>query len=92
MDFSSYICPGLLTLVPVLYFIGYALKRSHAVKDKHIPLALMAIGCALAMLWVLASTPSSIFAAAFTAIVQGVLCTAAAVFTHQIIKQGRKWE
>ena len=89
MDFKNYIDPALLSLVPVLYFLGYTLKRSE-INNKHIPKILAGAGIALALVWVLSQPIINPFAAAFTAIVQGVLCAGASVFVNQIIKQGCK--
>ena len=96
MDYTNYIKPELLVLVPVLIFVGYCLKTSTAVKDKLIPALLAAVGVVLAAVYVLASTsiatPQDAASAVFTAIVQGVLCAAGAVFADQVVKQGRKDE
>lgn len=96
MDYTNYIKPELLVLVPVLIFVGYCLKTSTAVKDKLIPAMLAAAGVVLAAVYVLASTsiatPQDAASAVFTAIVQGVLCAAGAVFADQVVKQGRKDE
>lgn len=96
MDYTNYIKPELLVLVPVLVFAGYCLKTSTAVKDKLIPALLAAAGVVLAAVYVLASTsiatPQDAANAVFTAIVQGVLCAAGAVFADQVVKQGRKDE
>lgn len=96
MEFTNYIKPELLVLVPVLIFVGYCLKTSTAVKDKLIPALLAAAGVVLAAVYVLASTsiatPQDAASAVFTAIVQGVLCAAGAVFADQVVKQGRKDE
>lgn len=96
MEYANYIKPELLVLVPVLVFAGYCLKTSTAVKDKLIPALLAAAGVVLAAVYVLASTsiatPQDAASAVFTAIVQGVLCAAGAVFADQVVKQGRKDE
>lgn len=96
MEYTNYIKPELLVLVPVLVFAGYCLKTSTAVKDKLIPALLAAAGIVLAAVYVLASTsiatPQDAASAVFTAIVQGVLCAAGAVFADQVVKQGRKDE
>ena len=96
MEFTNYIKPELLVLVPVLIFVGYCLKTSTAEKDKLIPALLAAAGVVLAAVYVLASTsiatPQDAASAVFTAIVQGVLCAAGAVFADQVVKQGRKDE
>lgn len=89
----NFIKPELLILIAVLYFIGTALKKS-AVRDKFIPLILGGIGVALALLWVLATSPlgslQSIALAIFTAIVQGVLVAGASVYTNQLYLQSKK--
>lgn len=94
IDYTNYIKPEMLVLIPALVFIGYCLKTSTAVKDKLIPALLAVIGIALAVLYVLATStitvPQGWFMALFTAIVQGVLCAAGAVYSNQLIKQGQK--
>lgn len=98
IDYMTYIKPELLVLIPALVFIGYCLKTSTAVKDKLIPAILAAVGVLLAALWVLATSTSTIavpqdwLMALFTALVQGVLCAAGAVFANQIVKQTTKKE
>jgi len=89
MDFSSHINPALLSLIPALYFLGYALKRGRF-PAKHIPLTLTAAGIALALIWSLTEQSGDILAAVFTSIVQGILCAGGAVLTNQIIKQEGK--
>lgn len=96
MDYTTYIKPELLVLIPVLIFIGYCLKTSAAVKDKLIPALLAAVGVVLAAVYVLATTNITATQdgaqAVFTAIVQGFLCAAGAVFGDQIVKQHNKEE
>lgn len=91
---KEFIRPELLVLIPVLYFIGMALKNAQAFADKHIPLALGAVGVALAALWVVATStiasPQDGALAVFTAIVQGVLVAGASVYIDQLIKQSQK--
>ena len=96
MDYTTYIKPELMVLIPVLIFIGYCLKTSAAVQDKLIPALLAAVGVVLAAVYVLATTniaaPQDGAQAVFTAIVQGFLCAAGAVFGDQIVKQHNKDE
>lgn len=93
MDFTQHIDEALLVLIPVLYIIGWAIKKSGK-QDKRIPLILGGVGVLLAVLWVLGTHEihgyQSALAAAFTAIVQGVLCTGAAVYANQLYKQSGK--
>jgi hypothetical protein len=96
MDFTEYIKPELLVLIPVLYLIGLGLKKSQY-PDKWIPVTLGAIGIFLSLIWVLgrtlpANSSSDILTAAFTAVVQGVLLAGASVYTNQVIKQTSKNE
>lgn len=96
IDYTNYIKPELLVLIPALVFIGYCLKTSTAVKDKLIPALLAVAGVVLAVLYVLATTiiatPQDVLQAVFTAVVQGLLCAAGAVYSNQLIKQSEKEE
>jgi len=93
MEFTNYIDRTLLVLVPVLYLTGMALKK-YGKSPRRIPLTLGGAGIFLATLWALATNDISGYQdalmAAFTAIVQGVLCAGAAVYANQIYKQSRK--
>ena len=94
LDLTNYIKPELLSLCVVLYFVGVAMKKSHRIKDENIPLLLGCLGIALSLLWVLGScplsTPQNLFAAIFTAIVQGILVAGTSVYCNQLIKQSLK--
>lgn len=96
IDYTNYIKPEMLVLIPALVFIGYCLKTSTAVKDKLIPALLAAAGVLLAVLYVLSTTviagPQDAAQAVFTAIVQGLLCAAGAVYANQCVKQSKKDE
>lgn len=91
---KEFIRPELLVLIPVLYFVGMGLKSAQAFADKHIPLALGAVGVALAALWVVATSaitsPQTAALAVFTAIVQGILAAGASVYVNQVVKQAKK--
>ena len=80
MDFLEYIKPELLILVPVLYVIGMAIKKT----------ALIA-GILLSIIYVLATSdlgsPQAVAMAIFTALTQGVLVSGASVYANQIFKQ-----
>lgn len=86
--------PELLVLIPVLYFIGVALKKSASISDKYIPLLLGATGIVLATVYLVSVTPfssgSEIAALIFAGITQGVLCAGCSVYFNQIAKQTRK--
>lgn len=93
MDFQEFIKPELLILIPVLYLIGMAIKKSN-LPDKLIPFILGIIGILLAVLYLLATEPiigtQAVATAIFTAITQGVLCAGASVYFDQLIKQSKK--
>ena len=90
---KNFIKPELLILIPVLYFIGVAIKNTLLIKDKFIPLTLGLVGVALAVLWILATEGTdNIYMAVFVAITQGFLCAGASVYINQIIKQSKKTE
>ena len=87
--------PELLVLVPVLYLVGVAVKRS-AIADKWIPWLLGAAGIVLSGIYVLSTASLAgwreALLAVFTAIVQGVLCAGASVYVNQMVKQAGKEE
>ena len=92
---NEYIKPELLVLLPVLYLLGVAIKKS-AIADKFIPWILGGVAVALSALWIFAtSTPANaadIALAIFTAITQGVLIAGASVYINQLVKQTGKDE
>ena len=87
--------PELFVLVPVLYLLGAALKKSH-LSDRHIPWVLGAAGVSLSLVWVLATSNlnswQEILLAVFSGVVQGVLAAGASVYVNQMIKQAGKDE
>ena len=91
MDFLEYIKPELLILVPVLYVIGMAIKKTALIADKLIPLAVGAAGILLSIIYVLATSdlgsPQAVAMAIFTALTQGVLVSGTSVYANQIFKQ-----
>lgn len=95
MDSMQYIKPELLVLIPVLYLIGTAIKKS-TIADKFIPWILGGVSVALSALWILATSfPADVPEAAmavFTAITQGVLIAGASVYVNQLVKQTGKDE
>lgn len=85
-NFTQYITAELLVLIPVLYAIGLGLKKIEKIKDEYIPVILGVFGAILSLLYIHNFSATGIF----TAITQGVLCAAAAVYFNQIYKQGKK--
>ena len=90
MNYQEFIKPELLILIPVLYFIGAAIKKS-ALRDNLIPFVLGVVGVIFAGVYLFAADEingtQAIATAIFTAFTQGVLCAAASVYTNQLIKQ-----
>lgn len=89
MDFTTYVKPELALLIPMLYGLGLILKHTEKVKDNFIPLILTAVSMVLSCLYVLGTegiTATSIY----TALVQGGICVAGAVYGHQLYKQSTK--
>ena len=95
MELNEYIKPELLVLVPVLYLIGTAIKKSN-VADKFIPWILGGVSVALSALWIFATnfpaTAADAALAIFTAFTQGVLIAGASVYVNQLVKQTGKDE
>lgn len=96
MDYTEFVKPELLLLIPVLYALGAWIKKSN-VKDWKIPFILGGAGIGLSVLYLFSVTnfycSKDTATLVFTAITQGILVTAAAVFFNQTIKQatvGRK--
>lgn len=91
---KEFVKPELMVLVPVLYAIGAGLKTAQAFPDKYIPAVLGAAGVVMAALWVVATSafagPQDIAMAIFTAIAQGVMVAACAVYVNQLKKQAEK--
>nr|DAI53554.1 MAG TPA: holin [Caudoviricetes sp.] len=87
---NELICPELLVLVPVLYLIGFALKKS-TFKDKHIPWLLGVVGILLSTVYLIANSEvvgwRDVLAVLFAGITQGVLVTGASVYVNQLVKQ-----
>lgn len=98
MDMTSltqYLQPELLILVPVLYLIGNALKKSEKVSDKFIPSILGICGVVIAVVYCFATVTitdgyKGVLMILFTAVTQGILCAGASVYVNQIVKQTQK--
>ena len=88
---TKLIKPELLVLVPVLYLVGCAIKKS-AIPDRIIPFALGFIGIVLTGLYLFATTriqgAQDVLLALFSALTQGVLVAGASVYANQLYKQG----
>ena len=90
---KEFIKPELLVLIPVLYLLGVALKKSQ-VSDKHIHWILGVVSVVLSSLFIAATSVingyQEVLTAIFSGLTQGVLCAGASVYVNQIIKQSGK--
>ena len=93
MEFMDFIRPELMMIIPVMYFIGMAFKKSK-VSDRWIPLMLGGISILICALWVCATSNikdiRDMALAMFTSITQGVLTAGASVYINQLYKQSKK--
>ena len=93
MNLEEFIKPELLILIPVLYIVGIALKKSR-IPDKLIPLLLGIIAIVLSSAWVIASSDlyslKDVAYAIFISITQGILSAGASVYINQIYVQSKK--
>lgn len=81
MDFVEYVIEQALVLIPALYVLGMIIKHTQFIKDKYIPVILLAVGIAGAI---------ALLGVTVEAVIQGILVTGVAVFTNQLIKQASK--
>jgi hypothetical protein len=90
---KEFIKPELLVLIPVLYLLGVALKKSQ-IQDKQIPSYLGFTSIVLCFLFILATSTidgwQEAFMSVFSALTQGILCAGASVYVNQLIKQSGK--
>lgn len=93
MDLLQYVRAELLILIPVLYLIGMALKKSK-LKDSLIPFVLGMISITLCALWIIANSMilslADLATAVFSAVSQGILVAGASVYANQLYKQFTK--
>ena len=92
---KEFIKPELVVLIPVLYLLGVALKKSQTA-DKHIPWVLGVVSVGLSLLFIMSTSDVSGWKEAlmvvFLSVTQGVLCAGASVYVNQLIKQSGKSE
>lgn len=90
---KDFIKPELLILIPVLYLLGLAIKKSN-IQDKYIPFILGISGIVLSVMYLVTTATDfssiSIVSILFTGIVQGILIAGASVYVNQLIKQGQE--
>ena len=94
MEITNYIEAELYILVPVLYAVGAIFKKSAAVSDRWIPIALGVLGIALATVYKLGiyepHGAKEILSIVYAGVTQGILCAAGSVYTNNIVKQLKK--
>ena len=87
--------PELIVLIPVLYLVGVALKKS-AVQDRHIPWLLGVCGIVLSTVYLAATADVTGWQGGmmlvFSGITQGILAAGASVYVNQVVKQMGKSE
>lgn len=92
---KEYIKPELLILIPVLYLIGAAIKRT-CIKDELIPFILGLISIVLCLLYIFATgeinSSKDICSIIFASITQGILTAGASVYINQMAKQAKKFD
>jgi len=86
MDYTQFIKPELLILIPVLMLIGKLIKFRR-IDAKHIPVILGITGITLSCAWLIIIEAHDIPQALLIGIIQGILIAGAAVYSHQIFKQ-----
>lgn len=93
MNFYEYIKPEFLVIIPVLWFVGWTIKKT-SLRNCIIPFVLTAISVVLCSIYLFATTDlngiKSVLLCIFLSVTQGVIATACAVFGDQIIKQAEK--
>ena len=93
--FKELLKPELAVLVPVLYLVGVALKKS-AVQDRHIPWLLGVCGIVLSTVYLAATAGVTGWQGGmmlvFSGITQGILAAGASVYVNQVVKQAKKAE
>ena len=89
MDMMELIRPEMLTLIPVLYLIGMALKKAEVFENKYIPLGLGLLGALLGAAWLLVFRDAeyNVLQSLLMGAVQGILCAGCSVYANQLYKQ-----
>ena len=95
MNFTEFIKPELLILIPVLYIVGIGIKKSK-LPDTLIPLLLGGISIFLSAACVVSTsdiyTLKDAAYALFISVTQGILSAGASVYFNQLYVQSKKKE
>lgn len=93
MEYTEFITPELIILVPVLYGLAEVIKLTD-LKNKYIPIILMIVSCLITGLYIFSShsltTTQEVAQAIWMSITQGILIASASVMTNQVIRQTQK--
>jgi len=88
---ESYIDPGLLVLVPVLYIIGMAIKKFKRFNTAYLPIVLGILGILLSAMYFYTQLEISdlkqLLELIFNSFIQGILAAGASVYFNQLKKQ-----
>ena len=94
MEFTEFVKPELMVLIPVLYLVGAAIKKAGTI-DRWIPLILGGAGIVIAGLYVFATAGAdgqNAFMMLFVALTQGILAAGSSVYVNQVFRQLRNKE
>ena len=78
---NEYLLQEALIVIPVLLILGKMIKQTPNVKSWTIPYILLVLGVVITV---------AMLGFNVDAIIQGVLVSGAAVFGHQLVKQGKR--
>lgn len=94
MDFSEYIRPELLILIPVLNLAGMFTKKAAFFQAKYIPIVLGVAGVLLGAAYaaIFPKAECNMLQNILMGMLQGLLCAGMAVYGHQMSKQMKKEE
>ena len=92
MDFSEYIRPELLILIPVLNLAGMFTKKAALFQTKYIPIFLGIAGILLGAAYaaIFPKADCNMLQNILMGMLQGLLCAGMAVYGHQMSKQMKK--
>lgn len=86
MDFTNYIYPELLFIIPFLNVMGWWIKHKTALENKFIPLILGALSVVLSTLYIHTTMGTDIVESICSGVIQGFLLAASAVYANQLTK------
>ncbi len=91
MEYTNFIDPQMLILIPVLLTIGKFIKSSERIGNKYIPSLLGLTGIVLGSLWTIKINGGLInISIIVSGTIQGILCSGAAVYANQVWKHSKE--